>query len=170
MLGSSDTISTRVGGIYSLKQLMNAHPEQYHLAGMGLLCAFIRSPPALRSSSANEDNRSLREDVQAAMSVIGSRTRETIWWENFPRFAIDLEGVDLAGLKLHGANLSWARLTSATPANADLMKVNLSQAVLDNADLTSASISNSNLSSAYVQNALCDRVRFSACSGTCQRL
>ena len=160
----SDTVSTRVGGIYSLKHLMIAHPKQYHLAGMELLCAFIRSPLLPRSSDAEVDNGSLREDVQAAISVIGSRTRETISWKNFPRFTIDLEGVDLAGLKLHGANLSWARLRGATLANAELMNVDLSHAVLDDADLTSARISHSDLSWALLQHALCDRVSFSMCS------
>ena len=163
MLGS-DTVSTRVGGIYSLKHLMIAHPEQYHVAGMGLLCTFIRTPPSLRSPDAKEDNGSLREDVQAALSVIGSRTRETIRWESYPRFTIDLEGVDLAGLKLRDANLSWAKLDGARLSNADLMNVDLNGAGLDDADLTSARISLTDFSSARMQHALCDQVSFSTCS------
>ena len=161
MLGS-DTVSTRVGGIYSLKHLMVTHTEQYHLAGIELLCAFIRSPPSHKSPDA--DNGSLREDVQAAMSVIGSRTQKAIKWENPPSFTIDLEGVNLAGLKLHGANLSWAKLHSVSLANADLRKVNLSDAMLYNADFTSASISDVDFSHAMLQRALCDRVSFFQCN------
>ncbi len=163
MLGS-DTVSTRVGGIFSLKHLMIAHPEEYHVAGMELLCAFIRTPPSLRSPGANEDNGLLREDVQAAMSVIGSRTREAIESERRARFTIELEGVDLGGLKLNGADLSSALLCGAMLSNADLRNVNLSWAVLDHVDLTCARISNSDLSSAFVQHARCDRVLFSACN------
>lgn len=37
-----DTVSTRVDGICWLRHLMISHPEQYQLAGMELLCAFVR--------------------------------------------------------------------------------------------------------------------------------
>ena len=161
MLGS-DTVSTRVGGIYSLKHLMVNHPEQYHLAGMELLCAFIRSPPTHKSPDA--DNGSLREDVQAAMSVIGSCTEKALKWGIPPSFTIDLEGVNLAGLKLRDANLSWAKLRGVSLANADLMNVNLSDAVLDEADFTSARISNTDFTRAYLQGTLCDRASFSTCN------
>lgn len=161
MLGS-DTVSTRVGGIYSLKHLMAAHPEQYHLAGIELLCAFIRSPPSHKPTDA--DNGSLREDVQAAMNVIGSRTPKAIKLANPPSFTIDLEGVDLAGLKLRGANLSWVKLHGASLANADLRNVNLSHAVLDKADFRNASIAVSDFSHAMLQNALCYHVMFVMCN------
>ena len=161
MLGS-DTVSTRVGGIYSLKQLMVNHPEQYHLAGIELLCAFIRSPPTHKSPDA--DNGSLREDVQAAMSVIGSRAQKALKWETPSSFAIDLEGVNLAGLKLRDANLSWAKLRGVSLANADLMNVNLQRATLDKADFTSACISNTDFTHAFLQGALCDRVSFTTCN------
>ena len=161
MLGS-DTISTRVGGIYSLKHLMVTHPEQYHVAGIELLCAFIRSPPSYKSAGA--DNGSLREDVQAAMSVIGSRTQKAIKLENPHGFTIDLEGVNLAGLKLRGANLSRANLHGVSLANADLSNVNLSHAVLNYADFTSADISITDFSHAMLQHALCDQATFVQCN------
>ena len=161
MLGS-DTVSTRVGGIYSLKQLMVNHPEQYHLAGIELLCAFIRSPPSYKSAGA--DNGSLREDVQAAMSVIGSHTQKDEKWENHRRYIIDLEGVNLAGLKLRGANLSWTNLRGVSLANADLVNVNLSCAMLDKADFTRARIIKTDFTHVFLQGALCDRVSFSMCN------
>ena len=161
MLGSN-TISTRVGGIYSLKHLMVTHPDQYHLAGIELLCAFIRSPPSYKSTDA--DNGPLREDIQVAMSVIGSRTQKAIKLENPHGFTIDLEGVNLAGLKLRGANLSGAKLNRASFANANLSNINLSHAVLDSADFTSANIYVTDLSHAMLQHAVCDRVTFVKCN------
>ena len=161
MLGS-DTISTRVGGIYSLKHLMVNHPEQYHLAGMELLCAFIRSPPTHKSPDA--DNGSLREDVQAAMSVIGSCTEKALKWGTPSSFTIDLEGVNLAGLKLRDANLSWAQLSGVSLANAVLMNVSLQHATLNHADFTSARISSADFSHAFLSHALCDRVSFVQCN------
>ena len=161
MLGN-DTVSTRVGGIYSLKHLMVNHPEQYHLAGIELLCAFIRSPPLYKSAGA--DNGSLREDVQAAISVIGSCAQKALKWETPLSFAIDLGGVNLAGLKLRDANLSCANLRGVSLANANLMNVNLQRATLDNADFTSARISNSDFSHALLRGALCDRLSFSTCN------
>ena len=160
MLGS-ETISTRVGGIHSLKHLMTAHPEKYHMEGMELLCAFIRAAPSFSPSVS--DNDSLREDVQAAMSVIGSCAKEAIRMELVPIAKVDLDGADLAGLKLSGANLSGARLAGANLANSKLHTVDLSDALLEGAELSGADFINVNLAGAHVQHARCDHARFSSC-------
>ena len=163
MLGS-DTVSTRVGGIYSLKQLMGTHPQQYHVPGMELLCSYVRTPPSYTSFSADEPNKALREDVQAAMNVVGSRDQKSIAIEEKANFKIHLEGVDLSYIRLKNANLSRARFEGANFSNADLMGVNMSGTVLDIANFTEASIGDSDLSWSFIQHAVFKRCRLSNCS------
>ena len=163
MLGS-DTISTRVGGIYSLKQLMGTHPQQYHVPGMELLCSYIRTPPSDTSLSADVLNKALREDVQAAMNVVGSRDQKSIAIEEKAQFKIHLERVDLSYIKLNNVNLSKARFEGANFSNADLKGVNMLGTVLDMANFTEASIDDSNLSWGFFQGAEFKRCRLSKCS------
>ena len=163
MLGS-DTVSTRVGGIYSLKQLMRTHPQQYHVPGMELLCSYVRTPPSYTSFSVDEPNKALREDVQAAMNVVGSRDQKSFAIEEKAQFKIDLERVDLSYIKLNNANLSRARLEGANFSNVDLKGVNMSGTVLDMAKFTEASIGDSDLSWSFIQHAVFKHCRLSNCS------
>ena len=163
MLGS-DTISTRVGGIYSLKQLMGTHPEQYHVPGMELLCSYVRTPPSDTSLSADVLNKALREDVQAAMNVVGSRDQNSIAIEEKAQFKIDLDRVALSYIKLKNANLSKARFEGANFSNADLTGVNISGAVFDRASFAGASIRGSDLSKSFFQHAVFNRCQLSRCT------
>ena len=163
MLGS-DTVSTRVGGVYSLNQLMGTHPHQYHVPGMELLCSYVRTPPSDTSLSADVLNEALREDVQAAMNVVGSRDQKSIAIEEKAKFKIHLEGVDLSYIRLQNANLSGARFEGANFSNAVLKGMNMSYTGFDEAIFTHARISNdSDLIGSLFQNAVFYNCRLTEC-------
>ena len=79
MLGHN-VVAVRMGGIYALQRLAEDHPEEYHVQIMRLFCAFVRFPGnetwiELHSESCEEqDEQTLRPDVQDVMSAIGSRS------------------------------------------------------------------------------------------------
>ncbi len=100
---------------------------------MEMLAAFIREhsheqwPPPGPSGRARE--RSLRPDVQAALTVVGRRLTER-----------DIEPVDLARGDLADANLGGTRLAGADLTGADLTEAGLANAVLARADLRAAKL------------------------------
>ena len=79
MLGS-EVLTVRLGGIYALQGLAAEHPEQYHIQIMRLFCAFVRNPTGVMEghfAGYDDDGqpiRGIRDDVQAVMHAIGSRT------------------------------------------------------------------------------------------------
>ena len=172
MLGSA-LLSVRLGGIYALQRLAEEHPGGYHTQIMRLLCAFVRNPPGSKEGQAARDAKekaasappSLREDVQAVMTVIGNRSQADVDYENaIKNFRLDLCGADLAGAQLHtlnlcGANLRGACLTFATLSQADLSRADLMGANLDRADVKYANLSRASLQRArlsHMRGALAD--------------
>ena len=172
MLGSA-LLSVRLGGIYALQRLAEEHPGGYHTQIMRLLCAFVRNPPGSKEGQAARDAKekaasappSLREDVQAVMTVIGNRSQADVDYENaIKNFRLDLYGADLAGAQLHtlnlcGANLRGACLTFATLSQADLSRADLMGANLDRADVKYANLSRASLQRArlsHMRGALAD--------------
>ena len=132
---ASDSLSARLGGIYSLQNLAENQPQQYHIQIMRVFCAFVRHPPPYDSEEAERDSGSAeaeanprrhvhgrpraRADVQVVMDAIGSRGEPGIAIEKKIGFVIDLNGADL----------SWTYLEKADLANADLTFTNLYRAV-----------------------------------------
>ena len=91
MLGSG-VLSSRTGGVYSLKRLAEDHAEEYHVQVMELLCAFVRSPPLL-----DLPPDGFREDVHAALQAMGHRSDVQMKIEQVAGFRIDLSGASLSG-------------------------------------------------------------------------
>ena len=157
MLGSQ-IMSTRLGGIYSLRRLAEDHPEEFHLQVMELLCAFVRNPPP-----ADRAEKALREDVQTALDFVRDRPRANMALEDEADFRInlrnsDLEWADLAGAKFQGAALDNARLDHARGNNADLTKASmvacsLHRVIFSGATFDDANILGANMSSALIQHA-----------------
>ena len=141
MLGSG-VLSVRLGGIYALQRLAEEHPEQYHVQIMRLLCAFVRHPTKDDGGAAKPDEKDrLREDVQAVMTAIGTRSEAGIALEKKANLPLDLHGADLSGAWLADADLSGAWLASADLSNASLYGSNLARANLYSANLSRASAS-----------------------------
>ena len=149
MLGN-DVLSVRLGGVYALQRLAEEHPEQYHVQIVSLFCALVRR---LTSCDAFEDkvkedeivsstqdmqqisNRQLREDVQAAMTAIGTRSVADLVIEKRSNFVPNLHGVNLSYANLSGANLSSVDFSNAILHRADffntpLLSPDLSEPIL----------------------------------------
>ncbi len=148
MLGSKILI-VRLGGIYALQRLAKEHAEQYHVQIMRLFCAFVRHPTehkddTAESTDVNETSSTklegIREDVQAAMTAIGTRSDADIILEHKEEFFPELDDAILPGAILHEANLSFTFLR-----NTKLSRAILPGAILHKADLTRANLTDANL-------------------------
>ncbi len=149
MLGN-EVLSVRIGGIYALKHLASEDPEQYHIQIMELLCTFVRHPTRdddFLEQAEDAEKFLLREDVQAAMRVIGRRGDRHRSLAGKEGYHIDLHGADLRGGSLRGLNLSSPNVdmvksmsfhqASSNPA----LRTDLSGARLHGADLFLTDIS-----------------------------
>ena len=153
MLGSKILI-VRLGGIYALQRLAKEHAEQYHVQIMRLFCAFVRHPTehkddTAESTDANETSSTkldrTREDVQTAMTAIGTRSDADIILEHKEKFLPDLDDAILPGAGLYKANLTGAFLRDTKLTNANLTDANLTGANLTGAHLTGANLTDANL-------------------------
>jgi hypothetical protein len=143
-LGSAE-LDVRIGGIHALERVARDTPGD-HPAVMEMLAAFIREhsrpqwPPSDPGGRVRE--RSLRPDVQAAMTAVGRRLAER---DTGP---VDLARADLAGADLAGADLGGARLTGADLSGADLTGASLADTDLTGADLTGTDLTRAELTGA----------------------
>ena len=156
----SEKLDMRIGGIHALERVARDSPAD-HPAVMEMLAAFIREPsheqwpPPGPSGRARE--RSLRPDVQAALTVVGRRlTERDIGPVDLAR--ADLTGANLGGARLTGANLdgsylTGAELTEAGLASAVLARADLRAAKLVRADLTGANLGGARLTGANLTSA-----------------
>jgi Pentapeptide repeats (8 copies) len=148
-LGSAE-LDVRIGSIHTLERVAREAPAD-HPAVMEILASFIREhsppqwPPADPGGQVRE--RSLRPDVQAAMTVVGRRLAER---DTGPvdLTRADLAGADLAGADLAGADLGGARLTGADLSGADLTGADLADTDLTGADLTGTDFTRAELTGA----------------------
>lgn len=153
MLGG-EIPSVRQAGIYALASLARDHPEQYHIQIIELLCSFARNPPEIKETQdtpgSQDDLPPLREDVQAAITAIGSRSKRGLGYEKVRDFQLDLSSASLKWARLRNANLSGADLTGADLRHADLRCTDLSEANLGGAALSDARLKDTDLSGAYI--------------------
>ncbi|GGV45255.1 hypothetical protein GCM10010293_53130 [Streptomyces griseoflavus] len=151
---SSDHLTQRLGGIYSLERIMR-DSEKDHPTVVEVLAAFIRTasepeaedPHATGEGSlqASRERYKPTEDVQAALTVLGRRP-------SIDRGEGRVQRVDLRGTNLQGSNLQNAYLQSADLRGANL-QADLRHANLQNADLRGANLQNADLRETDLQNA-----------------
>jgi hypothetical protein len=164
----SDKLDVRIGGIYALERVARDSARD-HRTVMEVLAAFIREHPheqgatpapatdALPTQIPEADalpTRTIRPDVQAAVTVIGRRIPRN------DRERINLTGAILGGADLADANLGFARLTRADLHDANLIGANLTSARLDGADLGGADLSYADLYDANLSRANLSRTDF----------
>jgi hypothetical protein len=141
----SEKLDVCIGGIYALERVARDSPRD-HWTIIEVLTAFVREHSREQwprpDPSSQEQQRSTRPDVQAAVTVIGRRDAEH---DSRP---IDLRGADLTGANLGGADLRTALLDGANLGGADL-----STAHLTGADLTGADLTDADLTLAYLTDA-----------------
>ena len=164
MLGN-DVLAVRLGGIYTLRNLAEEHPLQYHIQIMRLFCAFVRHPTKeneladktnenlnqteIKANERQENEKDMptevRPDVQAIMEAIGDRDGTTVMLEKKNNFRLDLGGASLNGLGLYAAELSntWFRETNLS--GVKLHGANLTNALFFKTKLIGADLSETNL-------------------------
>ncbi len=168
MLGS-EVLAVRLGGIYALQRLAEEYPDHYHIQVMRLLCAFVRLPTKDQSLESRQPTiepgtlLGIRQDVDAIMQAIGSRSSLRIALERKMGFRLDLRGANLHGTQLLDADLSHvmfhhARLSNVNFANTDLTDsflsyADLSQAEFHDMKFTGTRLWSTNLSGAILQGA-----------------
>jgi uncharacterized protein YjbI with pentapeptide repeats len=146
----SKKLDIRIGGIYALERVARESARD-HPTVVEVLTAFVRQnsrkqwPPP--DPGGQEQERSTRPDVQAAITVVGRRDRER---DIRP---IDLTGAVLAGADLGGADLSRAVLAGADLTGANLLTANLALAYLGRANLTGAILTRAVLAGARLTEA-----------------
>jgi len=145
-----EELDVRIGGIRALERVARDSPG-HHPAVTGMLADFIRErsgqhwPPPGPGGQARE--RSLRPDVQAAITALGRRRAER------DLGPVDLAGADLTDADLTGADLGGAVLARAVLARADLLAAKLARANLSGADLGGARLTGANLDGADLTDA-----------------
>ena len=135
----SKVLSVRLGGIYALQRLAADEPMQYHVQIMELFCAFVRNPNTEGGYDASpmaftpdSTIKVVREDVLAAIKVIGARSTAGIELEEKENFHLNLIGAYLAFANLTGANLTRAYLLNANLTGTILSKAKgITQGQLD---------------------------------------
>jgi hypothetical protein len=154
-LGNKDKIELRLGAIYSLERILRTSETDYWPV-IELICAFLRSNAAVsektaggaapKRSSPIEAKTGDREDIQAAITMIGRRQAAA---EKDEPNNLYLASVDLSNLHLEQVNLAGAVLWSSSFEGSVLWKANLR-----NARFTGASLRNANLTEACLEDAL----------------
>ncbi len=142
MLGSP-VLAVRLGGIYALEGLAEDEPDQYHVQVMRLFSAFARNPtqddsprPSGGAQGSGIIDYLLRQDVQAVMTAIGTRSDSDIELEKKADFKLLLSCANLSGAYLKDANLSRVTLFDTDLSRAYLQRANLSGASLTYANLS----------------------------------
>ncbi|WP_405177744.1 pentapeptide repeat-containing protein [Nocardia sp. NBC_01377] len=137
---SSESIDTRLAGIYLLERLAKDSPTD-HEPVFAILSAYVRTHTDLtRCPRSEPDPRTFRAtppptDIQAVLTVIGRRKSG----HDLP-YGIDLRNTCLTGADLAKADLTHVQLTGANLAQANLYEADLSDSFVMNADLTGASL------------------------------
>ena len=143
----SEKLDVRVGGIYALERIARDSARD-HPTVMEVLTTFIREhsrdPRPGPNPGGQEQERPIRPDVQAALTVIARRNA------NCDVQRIDLSGIDLSGARLSGANLSGIELSRACLSDADLIRADLRGAALFHTILTRAILINTILIKAHL--------------------
>ncbi|MFF9377903.1 pentapeptide repeat-containing protein [Streptomyces griseoluteus] len=148
---SSENLTQRLGGIYSLERIMH-DSERDHALVIEVLAAFIRdlsfrdlvNAEAQTAAYSSYRHGAARDDLQAALTVLGRRPTRA------EPFDIDLRGVRLPRVNLSGANLSAADLRDADLSGALMYGANLAGAELEGANLKGTRLAGAQMSGALL--------------------
>lgn len=148
MLGS-EKLDVRIGGIYALERI-SRDSKHDHWTVMEVLTAFVRENAPYNPDKKKDslEQTKPREDIQAAMTVIGRRK-----WSETETQWLNLREVDLFQCNLYKANLIKANLSEANLSEANLKEADLIGAMLIGAIMIKTYCSGANLSKANLYHA-----------------
>jgi hypothetical protein len=138
-----DSPEVRLGGIYALQRIMEDSTRDQP-AIVNVLSTHIRNH-AKKPKPGTEAPKEPADDVQAALTALGSRNPAHDHTAH-----VDLSGADLRYADLDGANLRDANLSGADLRYADLDGTNLRDAYLGGVDLRDTGLNGTNLRDAYL--------------------
>lgn len=150
----ADKISIRLGGIYSLKTLMNDTAD-YRSASVEVLSGFVAGH-ATRFADRPKEAKSVKSsapDVRAAITVLASRPHPNETITTFDNSVLGLNAIVLRRADLHQANLVFANLGGATLSQANLNGAQLDDSYLADADLKGADLRGADLGGAVFSKA-----------------
>jgi uncharacterized protein YjbI with pentapeptide repeats len=158
----SAMVDVQIGGVYALERVARDSPPD-HPTVMEVLAAFIRGHSHLQWPVHGPDDgpapeRTMRPEVQAALTVIGRRDPSHDQ-QPIDLSRSDLSGADLSGAKLADGCLNGAVLAQAKLADAVLTRAGLSGADLIGADLTHADLTHADLTHADLTHAVLPQAR-----------
>lgn len=139
----SKDLDVRIGAISTLETIAKYSQPAEHWTIMEYLAAFVRT----NAPRKEEDERSpeLREDIQAALTVIGRRDTD----KDLENQTLNLSNTDLRGAELREANLQMVNFYQA-----NLQRTILTKAQLQGADLGKANLQQANIIEANIQGAI----------------
>ncbi|MGU9963335.1 MAG: pentapeptide repeat-containing protein [Candidatus Halichondribacter symbioticus] len=149
--GDNPLIEVRLGALYALERIAK-DSERDHIRIMKIFCAYIRHNSPLKSKNAKP--KKLREDIQAALTIIG---RRDVWNDAIKRldnehlegFYIDLSNCDLYGAQLSKVEMSWANFSGTNLENATISWATLDHARFENTNLTNTSLHETSLQNTF---------------------
>lgn len=141
-LASAD-VPIRLGGLYALERIARDSPAD-HWPVVQVLVAFIREASSKRTYDR------VPADVQAAVSILGTRRWRSVEPDPLDLSGVNLQFVNLSGLDFSNAIFRGADLSSGTMSGVNLAAANMFQADLSGADfewgdLRGATLSGANL-------------------------
>ncbi|WP_436530807.1 pentapeptide repeat-containing protein [Actinoplanes sp. HUAS TT8] len=160
---ASDKVEERLGAIYALEALLRESSVD-HNSVIWILAAFIRKEAPISETPSEEDDvspkplptrenygdrRHLREDLQAALNVIGRRP---------PRgeaFTVFLANTDLRGANLANLRFDNALFTGSNMQQSHMSGASLTNAIFHRADLRGVRFNGANLAGASLKLAKC---------------
>jgi hypothetical protein len=152
-LGSGKTEIT-LGGIYALERIAG-ESETHYLAVIEVLTAYVRANAHKAGEACLPGTRwaelgGMRVEMQAALSVLGRRSRRYLQGEDRP---LILLATDLRRAHLNDAHLEGADLNGAYLEKAFLQRAHLEMAGLHNTCLNGAHLDGAYLIGAYLSKA-----------------
>lgn len=163
-----ENITVRIGGIYALEQVVEEGPDNQQTI-LDVLASFVREKTGKRTGGLIRATGPLAADVQAALSVLGRRDRQTKVRPPDLHGTV-LSGADLQRTLLRGAQLCDTWLDQAQFIDATLDAAHLKGANLNEADLSNASLRAADLTGADLRRARLYRTDFAGATLTQCRL
>jgi uncharacterized protein YjbI with pentapeptide repeats len=140
----------RLGGIYALERIAIEAAEEYHWPIMQVLIAYLREQVPWQGEYHIVDTKA---DIQASLTVIGSRAR---YYREGEDESLNLSGLDLSNYDLYEAHLEGAVLAGTHLELTGLYGAHLQEADLEAAHLEGAILENANLRRADLRGAYFD--------------